>query len=114
MADWRVAKSLTTLLEQVNKFAPRRNKSSDGTRGDTAHAKRKSDHNPDANGVVKALDITHDPASGVDSYEIAEQLRIARDPRTSFVISNGRIFGDEGYAKRNGAKAWTWAAYSGS
>lgn len=114
MASWRVAKSLEVLRDQVNKFAPDRDKSSDGTKGDDAHASRVSDHNPDSHGVVMAMDISHDPAHGVDSYAIAEQLRAARDSRIKYVISNKKIFGDEGYAKRNGKKAWEWSPYSGS
>lgn len=112
--SWRVAKSLDTLRKQVNAFAPDRDKSSDGTLGDTAHSNRTSDHNPDRNGVVMAMDISHDPAHGVDSYQIAEQLRAAKDKRIKYVISNRKIFGDEDYAKRNHAKAWEWTKYSGS
>lgn len=112
--SWRLANSLITLRDQFDELAPERDTSSDGTIGDAAHAARASDHNPDSSGVVKALDITHDPAHGVDTYQIAEQLRLSRDDRIKYVISNRRIFGDAGYAARNGGEPWTWQRYGGS
>ena len=53
---------------------------------------RKSDHNPNENNVVTAMDITHDPVHGVDAGAIAEMLRLSKDPRIKYVISNRRIF----------------------
>jgi hypothetical protein len=88
---WRLAKSLEGLRTQINAAVPNRNKSSDGTIGDQAHSARKSDHNPDSKGVVRALDITHDPLRGVDAGKIAEAIRVSADPRVSYIISNGRI-----------------------
>lgn len=88
---WRLAKSLEGLRTQINAAVPNRSKVSDGTVGDLAHASRKSDHNPDAKGVVRALDITHDPLHGVDAGKIAEAIRVSADPRVSYIISNGRI-----------------------
>lgn len=88
---WRLAKSLFVLLSQVNQQFPQRSKSSDGTIGDPAHAARKSDHNPDADGVVKALDITHDPVHGLDSEKLAQFLWKRRDPRIQYIISNKKI-----------------------
>lgn len=87
----RLVASLVRLREQINALSPGRNKSSDGWIGDTSHAARKSDHNPDEKGLVYALDITHDPANGVNSEEIANTLRKSRDKRLQYVISNGRI-----------------------
>lgn len=82
------AKALLVLLDQVNAFYPHRDKSSDGLEGDTRHQSLKSDHNKNSAGVVTALDITHDPASGCDSYKLAETIRLAKDPRLQYVISN--------------------------
>ena len=61
-----MARSLDTLLNEVNRAAPGRSKISDGGIGDAAHASRSSDHNPwikDSSGVgvVRARDFTHDP-----------------------------------------------------
>lgn len=104
---WRVAKSLLTLRDQVNALAPGRDKSSDGTIGDEAHQSRNSDHNPNADGVVTAMDITHDPSHGVDSGALAEMLRIAQDPRIKYVISNRRIFSSK-------ISPWRWRPYDGA
>ncbi|PNB05314.1 hypothetical protein C1X98_30785, partial [Pseudomonas sp. FW306-2-11BA] len=79
------------LLRQVNEMAPGRDKSSDGMLGDQSHQMRKSDHNPDANGVVTAIDISHDPAHGVDAGDLAETLRQSQDKRIKYIISNRRI-----------------------
>lgn len=62
---------------------------------------------------MAAQDITHDPNGGFDSYAFADLLRQKRDPRIKYVISNSRIFGDEGYVRRNGGTAWVWQGYSG-
>jgi len=103
---FRVAKSLNTLLAQVDARAPNRDKSSDGTIGDQHHQARNSDHNPNAAGVVTAMDITNDPAHGADSGAIAEMLRLARDPRIKYVISNRRIFSSQ-------KSPWQWRPYTG-
>jgi hypothetical protein len=85
MTTWRVAKSLDTLLDEIDKRHPRRSKISDGGIGDADHATRTSDHNPwvkDRNGigVVRARDFTHDPAGGVDCHKLAAHLvRLLRD-----------------------------------
>lgn len=104
---WRLAKSLETLRSQINALSPNRSKSSDGSIGDEAHASRSSDHNPWVDDrVVTAIDITHDPAHGVDSEELAETLRASRDTRIKFIISNRKIASFD--------KTWTWRAYTGS
>lgn len=89
--SWRLARSLVTFRDQVNKKWPTRDKSWDGTIGDTAHAARKSDHNPDSDGVVKAIDITHDPAHGLNAGVLAESLRMSKDDRIAYIIWNRHI-----------------------
>lgn len=112
----RIAKALDTLRSQVNTLYPKRSKLSDGWIGDSAHAARKSDHNPNGADVVQALDITHDPARGVDTWAMAEVLRINRDPRIKYVISNGRIFSSARAVELKQAQgpAWVWRPYSGN
>lgn len=102
--NWRVAKSLDTLRNQINTRYPKRNKDSDGTIGNAEHFARESDHNPLPNGVVCAMDITHDPKSGCDSYVLAEILRVGKDPRVKYLISNRKICSgaNEDHA------AWVW------
>lgn len=105
---WRVARSLDTLLAQLNAVAPRRSKVSDGSIGDAAHASRSSDHNPwvksGSTGIVTARDYTHDPAGGLDCNWLAQKLVTSGDKRIKYVIWNRRI--------------WTpgvgWQAYKGS
>jgi hypothetical protein len=93
MAAWRLARSLETLRNQVNAAYPRRSKASDGTIGDASHAASASDHNPNRNGVVCALDLTHDPTNGFDAHALAEHLRTHRHPNLRYIISNARIAG---------------------
>lgn len=88
---WRLAKSLEKLRSQINEAYPNRSKVSDGTIGDAAHSSRTSDHNPNPSGVVCAIDITHDPKSGVDAGRMAETIRLSGDKRIKYLISNGRI-----------------------
>lgn len=102
---WRLAQSLTTLRNQVNAAYPSRSKASDGTIGDAAHAASASDHNPNRNGVVCALDLTHDPARGFDAHALAEYLRTHRHPNLRYVISNARIAGEW--------TGWNWWPSSG-
>lgn len=87
---WRLAKSLKKLQEQINGMAPGRSKESDGSIGDTAHSKRPSDHNPNANGVVAAIDITHDPSGGCDGRILSRSL--IADSRVKYVIFNSQIW----------------------
>jgi hypothetical protein len=102
---WDLAPSLKTLRNQVNAAAPKRNKASDGTIGDAAHAKTKSDHNPNPQGIVCALDLTHDPANGFDADAFAETQRKNPHPDLKYMVWKGRIAS----RKYN----WTWRPSSG-
>lgn len=121
MATYRVAESLLKLRDQINDAYPNRNKGSDGTIGDEAHQAEgtSSDHNPfvkdrDGVGVVRALDITHDPANGVDTYAMADRLRASGDRRISYGISRGRIyFGAGNPNAANRLPLYTWRAFDG-
>ncbi len=95
---WRNCKASLVLVEEVNARWPRRDKASDGTIGDAAHATRTSDHNPwvtvAGTGVVRARDIDKD---GIDAAWLAEHLRqlgAKGDPRLAgggYIIFNRRI-----------------------
>lgn len=65
---------------------------------------RTSDHNPDPDGTVDAVDLTHDPAHGADMAVISKA--IVNDPRVAYVIFNGRIW--------NPSVSRSWRPYSGS
>jgi hypothetical protein len=103
---WRLAKSLITLRQQIDGAFPGRSKKSDGSVGDLRHQKSRSDHNPNSQGVVQAIDITHSPDKGFDAGKFAEHLRVTRDPRIKYVISNARIFSST-------TAPWQWRAYHG-
>lgn len=107
----RIAKSLDVLRKQINEAYPGRSKKADGWIGDAAHSARQSEHNPDANGVVRALDITHDPAKGVYIRQITDALIASRDPRILYIIRDGQIA--RSYP-RSGTKLWTFGPYGGS
>ena len=107
--SWRLAKSLDQLRSQVNLRWPGRSKQSDGTIGNAEHSSRTSDHNPNNDRVVCALDLTHDPRSGCDSYALAAALVASRDPRVKYIISNGQIASGSAQS----TPAWIWRAYTG-
>lgn len=111
MAPWTLAPCLVELREQLNAAYPGRSIKSDGTIGDEAHAQTKSEHNPDAGGVVRAFDITHDPAHGLSGTSLALKLVTSRDPRILYVIWNRSIA--RSYPKP-GIPAWTWSRYTGA
>lgn len=102
----RLANSLVRLRDQVNAAYPNRSKASDGWIGDAAHAATPSDHNPNSQGVVNALDLTHSPATGFDAHALAERLRVNRHPNLRYIISNSRI--------ASAGTGWNWKAYTGS
>lgn len=104
---WRPARSLQVLRAQINALAPNRNKSSDGLAGDAAHAARKSDHNPNAAGVVTAFDVTHDPAGGMDGRWLADVLVAGRDRRIKYIIFNRQIVSSR-------QQPWVWRPYNGA
>ena len=88
-----------TLRNQVNKRWPRRDKRSDGWQGDAAHRARVSDHNPDARGLVHALDIDADldPKDPGAAQRLANQIvayaasGIPGANRIKYVVFNDQI-----------------------
>lgn len=74
--SWRNCNASMTFVAAINAKYPKRDKTSDGTIGDAAHASRESDHNPwvivAGIGVVRARDVDKD---GVDAPWIVEELR---------------------------------------
>ena len=102
--SWSVALCLQELLNEINAQALDRDKSSDGSIGDPAHASRPSDHNPDKRGIVHARDFTHDPDSGADMNALAEEVK--DDPRVKYVIWNRRIWSP--------SVTKSWRRYTGS
>jgi hypothetical protein len=102
---WRIAQSLAVLRNQINATYPNRNKVSDGTIGDAAHQAVASDHNPNPQGVVCAMDITHH-AGYFDAHALADRLITNRHPNLKYIVSNNRIAG--------AWTGWRWQKYNGS
>lgn len=82
-----LAPSLRTLRNELNARWPNRDKSLDGWIGDAAHRARRSEHNPDKNGIVRALDIT---TKGIVISEVMRAL--VDDSRVAYVIHDGYIY----------------------
>lgn len=100
------------LREQFDDSYPDRDRRSDGWIGDARHSARPSDHNPDQQGIVRAIDIDRD-ISGTPKPDlmpdIADQLRIAAkrgEKRISYIIFEGRIASSK--------KGWAWRPYDGA
>ncbi|RSM41509.1 hypothetical protein DMB66_55895 [Actinoplanes sp. ATCC 53533] len=62
-----------TLRSEFNALAPRRDKSSDGSIGDTAHSQSSSDHNPDETGNTPSEDA--DSINEVHAIDVDKDLR---------------------------------------
>lgn len=100
---FRKDKALDVLLKQIDAAAPNRDKTSDGWIGDASHAARRSDHNPDSNGIVHAIDITHDPVNFDAHKWVREVLVKCGDGRLKYVISSGKVWDPvRGWHKYNG------------
>ena len=110
MSKPRLSKAAIQLREQFDDSFSDRDRTSDGWIGDTRHSSRVSDHNPDAQGWVRAIDIDADLSKrkGLAS-DVADQIRLAArngDKRISYVIFEGRI------ASR--ILGWKWRKYTGA
>ena len=87
-------------LRQATAHFPKRKKASDGLLPSAAHVHQNpnSDHNSGF-----AVDITHDPAKGIDCTIAYIDLR--NDPRVKYLIFQGRIWsrekGDRDYTGSN-------------
>lgn len=106
MSEWRLAPTLVTLRAEINERWPNRDKTSDGTIGNASHAAGSSDHNPDARGVVCAIDIDEDlkgptdpapsfhagtPAAGLVS-ELVANAKAGDTPQLYYVIYERKIY----------------------
>jgi hypothetical protein len=99
------------LREQFDDTYPDRDRTSDGWIGDTRHSARPSDHNPDAAGIVRAIDIDRDLSGKAKPDlmpDLANQIRLAAksDKRIAYVIFNGKI--------ASARLGFRWRKYRGS
>jgi hypothetical protein len=122
MASWILVPCLVTLRNEFNLLAPGRDRASDGTVGDAAHATSSSDHNPDETGrtpyedadrrnEVHAIDVDDDlRRSGWDMNRclkiIITRHRRGLDNRLQNVIYDRRIW--------SRSFGWQARAYTGS
>lgn len=106
----QLCKAGQQLREQINACYKDRDRTSDGWIGDTRHSARPSDHNPDAEGIVRAIDIDRDLSGKAKPDlmpDLADQIRHAAksDKRIAYIIFQGKIA-----SPRLG---WRWRKYSG-
>lgn len=122
MPSWILVPCLVSLRTEFNTLAPARDRASDGSIGDDAHASSSSDHNPDetantpyedadSRNEVHAIDVDADlRKSGWTMAKAIEVIitrhRTGRDDRLQNVIYNRRIW----------SRSWGWTArtYTGS
>ena len=106
----RLSKAAIQLREQFDDNFSDRDRTSDGWIGDSRHSARKSDHNPDGQGWVRAIDVDRD-LSGKSKPDlmpdVADQLRaLAKsDKRISYIIFDGKI--------ASAKSLWRWRKYTG-
>ena len=104
--SWYLCRSLKQLRKQIDEAFPNRDLKSEGAVGDTSHSRRKSSHNPDSRGAVRAIDVTHNPIKGLDCNLLLHALLSAKDSRIWYLIFNGKIY--------NRKVGFAPAKYSGS
>jgi hypothetical protein len=94
----RATPAAVAVLRQATALAPKRKKASDGLLPSAAHLKASptSDHN-----TGLAVDLTHDPANGIDCAVIFEKLK--EDQRVSYLIFNKKIWSRK-FAKQGNRK----------
>jgi enamine deaminase RidA (YjgF/YER057c/UK114 family) len=108
---WHVAGAIETLGNQIeksrglDKVYPE-----DGTVASYQHDQNNpnSDHRPDDQGIVRAIDWGGPPDW---QNEVAENLRVSRDPRIKYLIHNKRLFSS--YKGPNSESPFTWRPYGG-
>ena len=93
--SYTIAPALRAIRADANNVAPGRSTASDGDIGDAVHAAQgaASDHNPDpVTGIVHAVDITNDPAHGMDTWHwaqiIAGRIASGAETRVEYLVSN--------------------------
>lgn len=98
----RATPAALAVLRQATKLFPKRNKASDGLLPSAAHLKASpnSDHN-----TGHAVDLTHDPKSGIDCHELFQKFK--DDKRVVYLIFDSKIWSraraSEGYCRYTGS-----------
>ena len=101
---WRLARSLETLRDEIRSVYPG---TTVWTIGDEDHRNGYSDHNPNSNGVVCAIDVKSD--GGMNLQAFADHLVANRHRAFKYVIHNRRIWNTKhasaGWRPYNGKNA---------
>ena len=122
MASWVLIPCLKQLFAEFNLIAPDRDKSSDGSIGDTAHQQEVSDHNPDETGSVPihdadginevhAIDVDNNLNESDLTMEKVVQFLLGRcrsgaEKRLRYIIYNRRIW--------SASSDWVQKTYTGA
>ena len=107
-ASYRLCTAGVQLREEINHRYPRRDTASDGWLGDAAHRQRRSDHNPNGAGVVRALDVDKDGIPAGSIVELVRKMGKAGDRRLvgGYLIWQAQIAGTH--------TGWNWHKYTGT
>lgn len=93
-----LAPSLVRLRAEINARWPGRSTVSDGWIGNAAHQKTISDHNPDATGCVRAIDVT---STGIAPLQLLALVEADPHGRARYVIWDRHIYQRKfGWVKR--------------
>ncbi|WP_250037520.1 hypothetical protein [Paractinoplanes maris] len=122
MASWILVPCLVKLRSEFNAIAPNRDRSSDGSVGDSAHQSSQSDHNPDETGnvpirdadrvnEVHAIDVDVDlRVPGLSMEKVVQFLltrcRSGAEKRLRYIIFNRRIW--------SASSGWRQERYTGA
>jgi hypothetical protein len=102
--DWFVDPGLEVLRNQLKVAYPG---IVIGTIGDAEHSSRTSDHNPDPDGSVDAIDPMIGKAfTPEDAGEVVNALVRSRDERIAYIIWDRRIISST-------AEPWVWRKFTG-
>lgn len=109
----KLSRAAIQLREQIDDAFMGRDKASDGWIGDSRHAARKSDHSPDEQGWVRAIDIDRDLSGKAKPDlmpDLIDQIRLAckarSEKRIAYIIFDGQICSP--------ILRWKWRKYKGA
>jgi hypothetical protein len=121
---WVLTRGQTTVRNEFNAVFPGRDKASDGSKGDPAHAASVSGHNPDRTGraeykdgdsldEVRAIDVDRDlvPGSGTDWMELVVQYLVRKARAGGYIPFRYIIYKRRIWSRTDG---WQTRTYTGS
>lgn len=108
--SWKPVAGITALRKQIDDRWKNRDRASDGIKGDADHAAKASDHNPDSQGYVHALDVDEDlKGSKNDNVWLADQIIAnARLRRSGSVRLKNVVYENRVASGTYPNHFWTW------